>query len=133
MSGDVEQFIARWQGNEGGQERANYALFLTELCTLLDLPQPDPAGADHENNDYVFERVVLRKDGGDKIGHGRIDLYKRGHFVLEAKQSRQKGGAKAVPGQDDMFEAAQNQSGRRSVARNWGILHLGTYFCRTVC
>ena len=39
----VEAFIARWQGQEGGQERANYGLFLTELCGLLDLPQPDPA------------------------------------------------------------------------------------------
>lgn len=64
MSVDVETFIARWQGKEGGQERANYALFLTELCTLLDLPHPDPAGADHENNDYVFERVVARREAG---------------------------------------------------------------------
>jgi len=38
MSGTLETtddaFIARWQGQEGGQERANYALFLTELCDL---------------------------------------------------------------------------------------------------
>jgi len=60
----VERFIARWQGSEGGQERANYALFLTELCTVLDLPQPDPAGADHENNDYVFERAVTWREMG---------------------------------------------------------------------
>ena len=31
----VEAFIARWQGREGGQERANYAMFLTELCSAL--------------------------------------------------------------------------------------------------
>jgi hypothetical protein len=31
----TEAFIARWQGREGGQERANYALFLTELCDVL--------------------------------------------------------------------------------------------------
>lgn len=37
---DVERFIARWQGQEGGQERANYALFLTELIALLRLPPP---------------------------------------------------------------------------------------------
>src|SRR5215470_15091429 len=41
----TEAFITRWQGQEGGQERANYALFLTELCDVLDLPHPDPAGA----------------------------------------------------------------------------------------
>ena len=28
---------------------------------------------------------------------GRIDLYKRGCFILEAKQSRLRGGKKAVP------------------------------------
>jgi hypothetical protein len=36
----VDEFIERRRKNEGGAERANYALFLTELCTLLDLPQP---------------------------------------------------------------------------------------------
>lgn len=30
----IEAFIARRQGREGGQERANYALFLTGLCNL---------------------------------------------------------------------------------------------------
>ena len=34
----TEAFVARWQGQEGGQERANYALFLTELCDALGLP-----------------------------------------------------------------------------------------------
>ncbi|MGV3577140.1 MAG: type IIL restriction-modification enzyme MmeI [Devosia sp.] len=90
----VEQFIARWQGQTGGAERANYALFLTELCAVLGVAPPQPASAEHQFNDYVFERAVSFREAGDKIGHGRIDLYKRGHFVLEAKQSRQTGGAK---------------------------------------
>jgi hypothetical protein len=73
----TEAFIARWLGHEGGQERANYALFLTELCDTLELPQPDPAQATHERNDYVFERVVTRhRDEGDAIG--RIDLLPKG-------------------------------------------------------
>jgi hypothetical protein len=46
----TEPFITRWQGQEGGQERANYALFLTELCDALGLPHPDPADARHERN-----------------------------------------------------------------------------------
>ena len=82
----VDEFITRWRHNEGGAERANYALFLTELCTLLDLPRPDPANATHESNDYVFERSVQFSDEAGKTGNGRIDLYKRGCFVLEAKQ-----------------------------------------------
>src|SRR4051812_38692625 len=91
----VERFIARWQGQEGGQERANYALFLSELCDILDVKRPDPAGTSTEHNDYVFERAVKRPDSDGRPGHGRIDLYKRGCFVLEAKQSRQ-GGAKHI-------------------------------------
>ncbi len=51
-------FIARWQGREGGQERANYALFLTELCDAIGVARPDPASASTEQNDYVFERAV---------------------------------------------------------------------------
>jgi len=84
MSG-VEAFIERWSHLEGGAERANYALFLTELCDVIDVPRPDPAGATTERNDYVFERAVKKPDGAT----GRIDLYKRDAFVLEAKQSRQ--------------------------------------------
>ena len=126
----IERFIARWQGHEGGQERANYALFLTELCTVLGLPQPDPAQATHEFNDYVFERSVRRhRDEGDSIG--RIDLYKRNSFVLEAKQSRQKGGKKEVAGisnQTDMFSVGEKdeevQRGRHGARRAWDVLML---------
>ncbi|WP_213982490.1 DNA methyltransferase [Sphingomonas sp. dw_22] len=122
----LEEFIARWRGNEGGAERANYALFLTELCAVLDLPRPDPAHATHERNDYVFERAVFFQDEIGKTGHGRIDLYKRGCFVLEAKQSRQKGGAKEValtPGQAALpgMEAPAAR-GRRTADRRWDVL-----------
>ena len=79
-----DRFIARWQHREGGQERANYSLFLTELCDVIGVERPQPAGATHEHNDYVFERVVKMGD----CSSGRIDLYKRHSFVLEAKQSR---------------------------------------------
>ena len=96
MASSVDHFIARWQGQTGGAERANYALFLTELCTLLEVEPPQPASAEHQQNDYVFERAVSFREAADKVGHGRIDLYKRGHFVLEAKQSRQRGGAKTL-------------------------------------
>jgi hypothetical protein len=119
-SDPVETFIARWSGREGGQERANYALFLTELCDLLGVPHPEPAHATREANDYVFERVVNFSDGA----YGRIDLYKRGCFVLEAKQSRVKGAAKAIAGQDDFF-AAEETDGRRGRAdRAWDVLML---------
>lgn len=45
----IEAFIARWQGRDVGQERANCAMFLRELCDVLGLRHPDPAG-DPETN-----------------------------------------------------------------------------------
>ena len=65
----IEAFIARWQGREGGQERANYGMFLTELCAALAIPPQDPAGSP-ETNDYVLERVVKEpgREGGARAG-----------------------------------------------------------------
>lgn len=38
-SPDAAAFLARWQ-HSGAAERANYQLFLSELCDLLDVPRP---------------------------------------------------------------------------------------------
>ena len=121
----LDDFIAHWQGREGGQERANYALFLTGFCAALGLPQPEPASATTEDNDYVFERFVRNYDDDGNPATRRIDLYKKGCFVLEAKQSRQPGGRKAslalqsaLPG----FEAPRR--GARTAARGWDVLML---------
>jgi len=82
----IADFIHRWKDTDGS-ERANYQLFLTELCSLLDFPLPDPASKDTENNAYVFERRVVIKQPDGSQNNGFIDLYKRDSFVLEAKQS----------------------------------------------
>ncbi|SCZ68354.1 class I SAM-dependent DNA methyltransferase [Thiohalomonas denitrificans] len=82
----VGDFITRWR-DTGGSERANYQLFLTELCQLLGLPQPDPASGDTEENAYVFERRVDIANPDGSVNRGFIDLYRRGCFVLEAKQT----------------------------------------------
>ena len=37
----IANFIARWAASAGA-ERANYQLFLTQLCELLAGPQPQP-------------------------------------------------------------------------------------------
>lgn len=64
----VGAYIERWGGgiSRGGNETANLQMFLTELCTLLDLPQPEPARAERKDNAYIFERSVteLFADGG---------------------------------------------------------------------
>jgi hypothetical protein len=80
----IAGFIARWQGVTG-RERANYQLFLTELATALDLPAPEPADHDDRANAYCFERRVAFRHGDGSESYGYIDLYRRGAFVLEAK------------------------------------------------
>jgi hypothetical protein len=86
-------------------------------------PHPDPAGVTRERNDYVFERVVTHhRDDGDAVG--RIDLYRKGSFVLEAKQSRWKGGDKAIAGQSDLFAAETDapERGKPGARRAWDVL-----------
>lgn len=82
----VAKYITRWSAAQAA-ERANYQLFLSELCDVLGVPRPDPATDDTAHNAYVFERAVsFHHRGTTKTTVGRIDLYKRGSFVLEAKQ-----------------------------------------------
>jgi hypothetical protein len=82
---EVTRFVTRWRAS-GAAERANYQLFLSELCDVLQVPRPDPALPDEAGNAYVFEKTVrfANPDGTESLG--RIDLYRRGCFVLEAKQ-----------------------------------------------
>lgn len=102
----IADFISRWKGVDGS-ERANYQLFLTELCTILDLPLPDPANKGTEENSYVFERRVTIKQPDGAENNGYIDLYKRNCFVLEAKQS---GKALDSSGWDKAMLKAHNQA-----------------------
>lgn len=108
MHADHAWFIERWSGLDGGQERANYALFLSELCDVIGVSRPDPAHACHALNDYVFERRVEKVLPGGEVETGRIDLYKRGSFILEAKQSRkrQRVSRGAAAAQGDLFDDA---------------------------
>jgi len=78
-------FIQRWQSS-GAAERANYQLFLSELCDVLGVARPEPTRPDDEENAYVFERAVTFQNPDGSNSPGRIDLYRRACFVLEAKQ-----------------------------------------------
>ncbi|WP_192499386.1 type IIL restriction-modification enzyme MmeI [Skermanella pratensis] len=81
----VQAFIIRWKASGAG-ERANCQLFLSELCDLIQVPRPNPTRDDDRYNHYVFERKVAFPRAYGAVSTGRIDLYKRGCFVLEAKQ-----------------------------------------------
>jgi len=80
----VDQFIERWKPS-GGNEMANFQTFAAELTALLGVEPPQPATSDGQNNGYRFERPVTSTHTG-RLRRRRIDLYRRGCFVLEAKQ-----------------------------------------------
>jgi hypothetical protein len=82
---NVGHFITRWQQSSAA-ERANYALFLSELCDYLDLPRPDPSRADEDTNSYVIDKAVYFQNLDGSSTTNYIDLYRRNCFVLEAKQ-----------------------------------------------
>ena len=104
-SSAIENFIARWT-QASGSERANYQLFVTELCRLLDVEPPQPAMADAGENAYVFERRVTFRHGDGSESAGFIDCYRRGAFVLEAKKLKT-GGAQTF---DDALLRARAQA-----------------------
>ncbi len=81
---NVEDFIDRWSVS-GGNEMANFQTFAAELCDVLGVERPKPAQSDGQTNDYRFERPVTETHTGSRR-HRRIDLYRRGCFVMEAKQ-----------------------------------------------
>ncbi|HSU31470.1 MAG TPA: DNA methyltransferase, partial [Bryobacteraceae bacterium] len=117
-------FLRRW-AHSGAAERANYQLFLSELCDILEIPRPDPTVPDDSLNAYVFERAVHFHNGDGTTSPGRIDLYKRGCFVLEAKQgstrshvsapaapvrARRGTAVRETPAWDEAMLAARNQA-----------------------
>lgn len=120
----IETFIGRWSASSGA-ERANFHLFASELCDLIGVERPKPSQETTNVNDYTFERSVAFKASDGSTSPGRIDLYKRGAFVMEAKQSREKGRPKAieVKGQTlDLFIPDQEPRGQRSAMRAWDQL-----------
>ncbi|MCA0857828.1 class I SAM-dependent DNA methyltransferase [Phaeobacter italicus] len=81
---DIEKFIERWQMS-GGSEMATAQSFAIELTEILGVERPYVSDKDGDFLDYRFERPVTLTHTG-RTRNGRIDLYKKGHFILEAKQ-----------------------------------------------
>ncbi|MGH6816399.1 MAG: DNA methyltransferase, partial [Hyphomicrobiaceae bacterium] len=119
----VDAFVARWTASSGA-ERANFQSFAKELCRLIGVeePQPSQGGFGH----YAFEHAVRFREPDGRTSPGRIDLYKRGCFVMEAKQSRESGRPKAVAvnGRPGNAGTSQAPRGRASAHRAWDALML---------
>ncbi|HYW58807.1 MAG TPA: DNA methyltransferase [Polaromonas sp.] len=95
-------FVERWQGVTAS-ELSTAQSFVRELCDLLgvDVPHATP-----EQN-YMFERPITFRHGDGTSSAGRIDCYRRGHFVLEAKKLR---AASHTKGFDDALLLARSQA-----------------------
>lgn len=101
---NINAFIVRWQAS-GAAERANFQQFAVELCDIIGVPRPDPTTPHDDQNAYVFEKSVPLPHGTT----GRIDLYKRGCLVMEAKQGSNQTAQSTTFSQ----EALQRQQRRR--------------------
>jgi hypothetical protein len=77
----TQAFIQRWQHNTAS-ELATAQSFVMELCALLGVDKPHPT----PEQTYMFERPVTFDNADGSTRPGRIDCYRRGHFVLEAKK-----------------------------------------------
>jgi len=81
----LESFITRWS-KSAAAERANKDAFILELCDVIDVPRPEPTTGDPEQDCYVFEHDAQIIHEGGRFTIGKIDLYKEGCLILEAKQ-----------------------------------------------
>lgn len=82
----IDELIAEATAS-GGSERANYQLFIADLCDVLGVPRPAMSQETNARNDYVFERSLDYHHPDGSTTKLYVDCYKRGSFVLEAKQS----------------------------------------------
>ena len=99
---EAEAFIARWQG-VAASELSTSQSFLIGLCELLrvEVPHATPA------QDYMFERPIKFAHGDGSTSDGRIDLYRRGAFVLESKKLK---AGNHTRGFDDALLRARSQA-----------------------
>ena len=103
----VETFIARWQ-DVTASELATAQTFVIDLCAMLGVAPPHATAG----QDYMFERPVSFRHGDGSSSPGRIDCYRRGHFVLEAKKLKAAPGGAAKVFDDSLLRA-------RSQAENY--------------
>src|SRR3546814_15870436 len=115
--------MAQW-GDTGGAELANTQRFINGVCRLVGVEPTHGSRTDDAQNNYVFERRVFQDNGDGSVSFGRIDCYKRGAFILEAKQGSEADRAAAERGEDDLDLFGQTASARlkrgRSEARRVG-------------
>ena len=81
---------------------------MRELCELLGVAVPHPT----PDQSYMFERPITFQHGDGSTSAGRVDCYKRGHFVWESKKLKagvaaQQTGATTKAFDDALLKARQ--------------------------
>ena len=98
----ADAFIAKWQGVVASELSTSQS-FLIDLCALLGVEMPHATA----EQDYMFERPITFSHGDGSSSAGRIDLYRRGAFVLESKKVK---AATHTKGFDDALLRARSQA-----------------------
>jgi hypothetical protein len=98
----AEDFIAKWQGVTASELSTSQS-FLADLCRLLGVDTPHAEA----QQAYMFERPITFAHGDGSTSAGRIDLYRRGAFVLESKKLKAPTHTK---GFDDAMLRARSQA-----------------------
>jgi hypothetical protein len=111
------EFLERWLGS-AGSERSHSQPFFMELCDLLDVPRPPTQGDAIDG--YRLEKPLEITHPDGHRSQDRIDFYKKGCFVIEAKQARSpdagsQGVRRGTPAWQAMMERAFAQ------ARNYAV------------
>ncbi|HEU0053313.1 MAG TPA: type IIL restriction-modification enzyme MmeI [Longimicrobium sp.] len=78
----LRNLATKWSEVPAG-ERANFQSFVTEFCAALGVTAPQPRGTGYE-----FEYPVTtidRRTGKDTTNF--VDLYRKGHFIVEGKHT----------------------------------------------
>ncbi len=104
----AQAFITKWSGITAS-ELATAQSFVIELCALLGVEPPS-----HEPH-YQFERPITFRHGDGSSSAGRVDCYKRGHFVWESKKLKagitaQASGSAPTQAFDDALLKARQQA-----------------------
>jgi hypothetical protein len=107
----VQAFIGKWINTPGGAERANYTVFLQNLCRVLGLEVPSDPAEGGVLGRYQFDAPV--PEGSLNGGPGFIAFYGKGSFVLEAKQSRIPPISKKQPSCSTRGSRTQSELGRK--------------------
>jgi hypothetical protein len=83
-----EGFIEKWRSVTASELSTSQSVLL-DLSHLLGVKSPHAT----PEQDYMFERPITFLHGDGSTSAGRIDLYRRGCFVLESKKLKAPAGA----------------------------------------